>query len=193
MNESKIDFSEVKAFNLDEYYPIKKDNPQSYVKFMDDNLFSHINIKHENVYIPNGETDSPKAECESYEKEIKASGGIDLQILGIGENGHIGFNEPDTTLNSFTHLTKLTENTNKANSRFFDSYDKVPKNALTMGIATILKARKIILLASGTNKSYAVAELLNGGINTLVPATLLKVHSDVVFLCDESAYSSVVN
>lgn len=190
-NKGKIDFTEVKSFNLDEYYPIKKDNPQSYAKFMNDNFFSHINIKHENVHIPNGETDNPEAECEAYEKAIEENGGVDLQILGIGQNGHIGFNEPDTNLNEFTHLTKLTENTIKANSRFFDSYDKVPKNALTMGITTILKARKIVLLVSGANKSNVVDELLNDKINTSVPATLLKVHPDVVLLCDKSSYSNI--
>ena len=188
-NEGEIDFSAVKTFNLDEYYPIKKDNSQSYDKFMKDNLFSGINIKPENTHIPNGETDTPEAECEAYEKAIKENGGIDLQILGIGHNGHIGFNEPDVNLNSFTHITNLTENTIKANSRFFASSDEVPKQAITMGIASILKARKILLLASGANKSRVVGELLNDGINTSVPATLLKTHPDVVLICDEEAYS----
>ncbi|MBE7060282.1 MAG: hypothetical protein E7389_05620 [Ruminococcaceae bacterium] len=115
-------------------------------------------------------------ECDEYERLVKENGGIDLQILGIGQNGHIGFNEPDASLSSRTHLTNLTENTIKANSRFFASSDEVPRQALTMGIATILKARKIILLANGANKSRVVSELLNDGINTSVPATLLKTH-----------------
>ena len=189
MNKSgEIDFSDVISFNLDEYYPIQKDNSQSYDKFMKDNLFSKINIKPENTHIPNGEATDPIKECDEYERLIKENGGIDLQILGIGQNGHIGFNEPDASLSSRTHLTNLTENTIKANSRFFASSDEVPRQALTMGIATILKARKIILLANGANKSRVVSELLNDGINTSVPATLLKTHPDVILICDEDAY-----
>lgn len=183
------DFSLVTSFNLDEYYPIKKDNEQSYYRFMYENLFSKVNINLENTHIPNGETDDPQTECENYEKMIKAAGGVDLQILGIGQNGHIGFNEPDANLNSCTHLTGLTDNTIKANSRFFDSYDEVPKKALTMGISTILSAKKIILLASGSNKSRVVSALLKGGINTSVPATMLKTHPDVILICDRDAYS----
>lgn len=186
-----IDFSSVKSFNLDEYYPIKKDNEQSYFRFMNENLFSKINIDLSNTHIPDGETDNPTLECENYEKMIKSSGGIDLQILGIGQNGHIGFNEPDSNLNSGTHLTDLTFNTIKANSRFFDSYEDVPKQALTMGISTILSAKKIVLLASGANKSRVVSALLNGGINTSIPATMLKTHPDVVLICDRDAYAGV--
>lgn len=184
-----VDFSQVKSFNLDEYYPIKRDNEQSYYRFMYENLFSKINIDLKNTHIPNGETENPVLECENYEKMIKDSGGIDLQILGIGQNGHIGFNEPDANLNSCTHLTELTDSTIKANSRFFDSYDEVPKQALTMGIATTLSAKKIVLLASGANKSRVVSALLNGGINTSIPATMLKTHPDVVLICDRDAYS----
>lgn len=186
-----IDFSNVTSFNLDEYYPIKKDNEQSYSRFMNENLFSKINIDLKNTHIPNGEADDPELECEKYERLIKESGGIDLQILGIGQNGHIGFNEPDANLNSCTHLTNLTANTIKANSRFFDSYDDVPKQALTMGISTILSAKKIILLASGSNKNRVVSALLKGGINTSIPATMLKTHPDVVLICDRDAYSGV--
>ena len=185
----ELDFSEVKTFNLDEYYPIKKKNNQSYDYFMQENLFSKINIKNENINIPNGETEDPETECIEYEKKIRSSGGIDLQILGIGRNGHIGFNEPDATLNSFTHLTNLTENTIKANSRFFENEEEVPKKALTMGISTILNAKKIILLASGANKRKVVSELISGGINTNIPATMLKTHPDVVLICDRESYS----
>lgn len=184
----EIDFSKVVSFNLDEYYPIKRDNSQSYFTYMNENLFSKVNIKPENTHIPNGETDNPELECENYEKMIEEFGGIDLQILGIGQNGHIGFNEPDDNLNSYTHLTKLTKSTIEANSRFFETEDEVPKYALTMGISTILKSRKIILLASGKNKSHAVRELLTPEINTETPATMLKVHPDVVLICDKDAY-----
>lgn len=187
--DGEIDFSEVISFNLDEYYPIKRDNKQSYRYFMKQNLFNHINIRMENTHIPNGETNNPKMECENYEKAISDSGGIDLQILGIGENGHIGFNEPDARLDSFTHLTNLTESTILANSRFFKEDEVMPTKALTMGVATILNAKKIILLASGANKSRAVAELLNNDIDTSVPASMLKLHPDVVLICDKDAYS----
>ncbi|MBO4897123.1 MAG: glucosamine-6-phosphate deaminase [Clostridia bacterium] len=185
----ELDFSDITTYNLDEYYPIKKANDQSYDYFMRKNLFSLINIKDENIHLPNGEAPDPLKECEHYEEMIKESGGIDLQVLGIGRNGHIGFNEPDSMLSPYTHLTKLTESTIKANSRFFDSYEDVPKQALTMGMSTILNARRIIILANGANKRKVVSELINGEINTNNPATLLKTHPDVVLLCDREAYA----
>lgn len=184
-----IDFSDVTTFNLDEYYPISPDSPQSYRYFMNEQLFSKVNIDINNTFVPNGMTDDPEKECLDYEKNIEAHGGIDLQILGIGRNGHIGFNEPGANLNSATHLTELSESTVDANSRFFDSEDDVPRRAITMGIASILKSKKIILLASGASKSRVVSELLDEDINTSVPATLLKVHPDVVLICDKDAYS----
>ncbi len=187
--EGKIDFSDVKTFNLDEYYPIKRDNSQSYFTFMNENLFSHINIDIANTHVPNGETDDAEAECKEYEKKLSAAGGVDLQILGIGENGHIAFNEPDDALFSYTHVTGLTESTINANSRFFDSPSDVPTKAITMGMASIMSAKKIVLLASGANKKDAVKELLNDKITTSVPATLLKLHPDVVLICDKDAYA----
>jgi len=190
MNENgEIDFSEVTSFNLDEYYPIKKDNCQSYQYFMNENLFNHINIDKENTHIPNGEAEDPVAECKAYDKTIKQHGGIDLQILGIGQNGHIGFNEPDAYLNSFTHLTDLTESTLEANSRFFGEDEVMPTQALTMGISSILNAKKIILLASGAAKHRVVTELMNDTINTSFPASMLKTHPDVVLICDKEAFS----
>lgn len=185
-----IDFSKVVTFNLDEYYPISQKNDQSYHYFMQENLFSKINVSPENIHIPNGETKNPKKECADYEASIEEHGGIDLQVLGIGRNGHIGFNEPSSNLISVTHLTDLTEDTIEANSRFFDSPDDVPRQALTMGMATILKSKKIILLASGESKREVVSELLTTGINTSVPATILKVHPDVVLICDKEAYGN---
>ena len=190
MNKAgEIDFSDVRTFNLDEYYPIRRDNRQSYYYFMKDKLFSHINIKEENTNIPNGEAKDPEKECMDYEEKIKAEGCVDIQVLGIGRNGHIGFNEPDATLEALTHLTDLTENTLNANSRFFNEDEVMPTKALTMGIATILSAKKIILLASGASKSRVVGELLNGKISTSVPASMLNVHNDVVLICDKDAYS----
>lgn len=185
----EIDFSEVKTFNLDEYYPITPDNDQSYYYFMQQNLFKDINVKKENIHIPNGNVSDYQAECDNYEEMIENAGGIDLQVLGIGQNGHIGFNEPDENLISKTHLTGLTESTIKANSRFFDKIEDVPTKALTMGMATILKSKKILLLASGKSKHEVVKALLNDNITTSNPATLLKVHKDVVLICDEDAYN----
>lgn len=186
-NEKELDFSEVTSFNLDEYYPIDSDNVQSYHHFMNQNLFNEINIKNTNIL--DGKAVDPQKECEEFEKKIEAAGGIDLQILGIGINGHIGFNEPDSTLHSLTHLTSLTQSTIEANSRFFDTIDEVPTHALTMGIGTILKSRKIILMANGKNKHDAISGLLHPEISTELPATLLNVHSDIVIICDKEAYN----
>lgn len=189
MNKSgEISFRNVSSFNLDEYYPISADNDQSYRYFMNKNLFSKIDIKPENTFIPDGEAKNPSRECSAYDRKILEYGGIDLQILGIGQNGHIGFNEPGASLNSDTHLTPLTESTIKANSRFFERTEDVPTHALTMGIASILKSKKIVLLASGKSKRRVVSALLEGGINTSVPATMLKVHSNVTLICDKDAY-----
>lgn len=190
LNErGEIDFSDVTTFNLDEYYPIKRTNDQSYYYFMNKNLFSKVNINPENTNIPNGETDNPEEECAYYEEKLQLSGGVDIQVLGIGQNGHIGFNEPDSTLNTCTHLTELTENTIQANARFFNDISEVPTAALTMGIATILKSKKIVLLASGKSKHKAVAALMNNTIDTEVPATMLKLHPDVTLICDREAFS----
>ena len=158
---------------------------------MNYHLFDRVNIDKSNTFVPDGLTDNPQEECAKYEKMMRTAGGIDLQILGIGQNGHIGFNEPDENLNTVTHLTDLTESTIEANSRFFQNKSDVPTKALTMGIASIMKSKKIILLASGRNKHRVVKELLNEGINTSVPATMLKVHPDVVLICDKEAYSQM--
>ena len=192
MNEAgDIDFSEVTTFNLDEYYPISPSNNQSYRYFMNEHLFDRVNIDKSRTFIPDGMAEDPAAECEKYEAMINSYGGVDLQILGIGQNGHIGFNEPDVNLNTTTHLTELTQSTIDANSRFFASRDEVPTKALTMGMASILKSRKIVLLASGRAKAAVVAELLKESINTSVPATLLNVHPDVVLICDKDAYAGM--
>ena len=183
----ELDFSNVTGFNLDEYYPIAKDNSQSYYYFMQENLFKFINIKE--TFIPDGSSENPEEECKKYDALIDEKGGIDLQILGIGQNGHIGFNEPDENLNMNTHVTGLTQSTIEANSRFFDSIDEVPTKALTMGMASIMKAKTIILLASGKNKHDAVKELLTENITTNYPATLLKLHKDVILVVDEEAFN----
>lgn len=186
--DGEVDFSDVTTFNLDEYYPIADENDQSYHYFMNKHLFSKVNINPENINLLSGTTQSPDEECAAYDKKIKNAGGIDLQVLGIGKNGHIGFNEPEANLNAKTHLTALTQSTIKANSRFFENESDVPTHALTMGIRSILLSRKIILLASGAGKHKVVKELLEGGINTHIPATMLKVHRDVTLICDKAAY-----
>lgn len=183
------DFSEVTTFNLDEYYPIKRSNNQSYYYFMTEHFYSKVNLKNENIFIPNGECSNTKAECENYEMAIREHGGIDLQILGIGQNGHIGFNEPCGALNSYTHVTELTENTIQANSRFFESAEEVPRQAITMGIATIMQAKKILLLASGKEKSKVLRALRGNIITPEIPATILSAHHDVTIIADEAAAS----
>ncbi len=189
MNKSgKIDFSNVTTFNLDEYYPIERSNKHSYFSYMKENLFAHININMDRTYIPDGEVDDPTEECDNYERKIQMAGGIDLQVLGFGQSGQVGFNEPDASLNSRTHLAELTHAKIKTKSKLFGSEDVVPKKAITMGMGTIMGAKKIILLASGASKSRVVAELLNDGINTSFPVTLLKTHPDVVLICDKDAY-----
>ena len=184
----EIDFKSVKTFNLDEYYPIAQNDPQSYYYFMQENLFSKINVPDENINIPNGEAPDPIEECNRYDEKLAKSGGVDLQLLGIGINGHIGFNEPDIDLCATTHCTDLTESTIQANSRFFESAELVPTKALTMGIGSILSSKKIVIMANGKNKHEAVSALLDEKITTSVPATMLKVHKDVVLICDREAY-----
>ncbi len=183
----EVDFSKVATFNLDEYYGLSPDHPQSYHYYMYNNFFDHINIKEENIHILDGKTQNIKKECEEYERKIEQAGGIDLQILGIGPNGHIGFNEPSQSLKDKTHLVELTEETREANSRFFNSKEDVPKKALTMGISTILKSDKIIIMAAGENKASAINKTLSGQINTCTPSTLLQTHPDVTVIVDKDA------
>ncbi len=190
MNKSgDIDFSKVRSFNLDEYYPIDPDNNQSYRYFMNEQLFDHVNIDKSNTRVPNGQAADPVQEGKDYDAAIDAAGGIDLQILGIGRNGHIGFNEPDANLIAGTHRTMLTQDTIEANSRLFNSIDEVPTQAITMGMVSILKSKMIVLLANGKNKHEAVQKLLDDTITTSNPATFLKTHPNVVIICDEECYN----
>jgi len=192
--EEGLDFSRVVSFNLDEYYGLTPDNPQSYHYFMFENLFNKINIKKENIHIPDGKASDIENYCREYDRKIESFGGLDLQLLGIGVNGHIGFNEPADKLVSGTHLTDLTEDTIKANSRFFDSPDQVPKKAITMGMGAIMKAKKILLLANGKSKAPIMAKLLsNDYITTEIPASLLKLHPDVTIIMDEEAAAQIKN
>lgn len=191
--EHKVDFSQVTTFNLDEYRGLKGDHPQSYRYFMDTNLFNHVNIDKNKTHVPNGTAEDIEKECREYDEAIERAGGIDLQLLGIGTNGHIGFNEPSDYLNLNTHLTGLTEETIKANSRFFDSIDEVPTEAVTMGLGSIMKAKKIILLASGEKKAEIIAKLVEDKISTRVPASILQVHPDVLVIVDKEAASLLKN
>ncbi len=183
-----IDFSGVKTVNLDEYYPIDPENKQSYRYFMNENLFDHVNIDKANTHVPNGAAADPDEEAANYEKIIKSMGGIDIQVLGIGGNGHIGFNEPEDSLYLYTHKTGLTPETIEANSRFFSEDEVMPNAALTMGMGSIFSAKKILLLINGKNKHTALMQLLTDRITTACPATLLKLHPNVTVLCDKEAY-----
>lgn len=188
MNKAgEVDFSKVTTVNLDEYVGLSGDHNQSYRYFMNDNLFNHINIDKSKTYVPNGLAEDIEAECKNYDAKIAELGGTDVQLLGIGNNGHIAFNEPDNFLVAGTHLTGLTQSTIDANARFFDSADEVPKTALTMGLGGIMKARKIIVIASGEGKAEAVKEMLSGKITTDMPASMLQMHKDVVVIIDEAA------
>lgn len=186
-----VDFSEVQTFNLDEYYKLPITNSQSYHYFMQENLFNHINISPKNIHIPNGMTDNIEEECERYEDAIKDAGGIDIQVLGIGHNAHIGFNEPTISFEKGTHLVDLTPSTIEANARFFESEDKVPKKAITMGTGSIFKARKILMMAYGQGKADAVYNMVHGKITPEVPASILQFHGDIVLILDKMAASKL--
>ncbi len=183
----KIDFSAVRTVNLDEYYPLAPENDQSYRYFMNYHLFDKVNIDKANTNVPNGMAADTVAEGKRYEALIDSMGGIDLQVLGIGRNGHIGFNEPADALDPYTHCTDLTPSTIEANSRNFASIDDVPKQAMTMGIGSIFKARRIIIMVSGAEKHDAVARMLEGVIDTQCPATLLNLHPNVILIVDKAA------
>lgn len=191
-NKGDLDFSEIRSVNLDEYKGLDASNPQSYAYFMRHNLFDSVNIKLENTNIPNGlETDIEK-ECTRYNNIIKSLGGIDLQLLGIGNNGHIGFNEPGEAFEKETHCVKLTENTIQANARFFSSIGEVPTHAYSTGIKNIMQARSILLIASGEAKTEAMYQALFGPITPTVPASILQLHNNVSIVADEAALSLII-
>ena len=183
----EIDFSQVMTFNLDDYYKISRDNEQSFWREMRKDFFDGVNIKDENINIPNCQGDDYRSFCREYEEKIKAVGGIDLQVLGIGRNGHIGFNEPGSSFDSRTRKVGLTESTISANSRHFRDESEVPREAITMGLGTIMEARKIILVANGEGKAEAVAGAARGFVSEDVPASVLQKHSDVTFILEREA------
>ena len=185
--KNELDFSKVTTVNLDEYIGLNPEHNQSYRHFMNENLFNHININITNTFVPNGLAENLEVECKEYDKKIMELGGIDIQLLGVGNNGHIAFNEPDEQLSAGTHVISLTENTIEANSRFFENINDVPKKAITMGLGGIMKAKKIILIASGESKAEAIKGLFSGKITTDNPASMLQMHRDVTVIVDKEA------
>ncbi len=187
--QGDLDFSRVKSVNLDEYRGLTHDNSQSYYYFMNENLFKHINIIPENTHVPDGTEPDARKACEQHEQIIQSLGGIDLQLLGLGNNGHIGFNEPGTGFEELTHCVALTKSTIQANSRFFDKLEDVPTEAYTMGIKTIMRARKILIVVNGKGKADIVHKSFFGPVTTEVPASILQLHPDVTLVGDEEALS----
>lgn len=185
--KGSVSFKNCKSFNLDEYCGLPEDHPESYRSYMNHHLFNHIDLPKEQTFIPNGNAADLNAECANYDLMLEQAKQIDLQLLGLGHNGHIGFNEPDDTLSSGTHVVTLKESTRNANARFFPSIDDVPTHALTMGVGTILKAKTIMLVVRGADKAEIVHRALTGPITTDLPASLLQTHPQLVVLLDAEA------
>ncbi|WP_059102856.1 glucosamine-6-phosphate deaminase [Shouchella shacheensis] len=180
-------FHHIHTFNLDEYAGLDSSDTNSYRYYMNQRFFNHIDLPKEQTHLPNGMAPDLEEECHRYEDELKQTGGLDVQLLGIGSNGHIGFNEPGTSFSSRTHVVALTKETREANARYFTSMNAVPKHAITMGIETIMEAKEIILLVSGEAKAEAYDRLLSGGVDEFFPASILKKHPNVLLIADEAA------
>lgn len=189
----EVDFSKTTTFNLDEYYPISQESDQSYHYFMKQTLFDHINIDPSNTHIPNGAAKDSVAESEAYDQKVRATGGVDMQILGIGSNGHIAFNEPADSFPTKTQKTCLTKSTIEDNARFFDHIEDVPTEAITMGIGTIMNSKSIMLLASGTGKAKVIKETILGKVTPQVPASILQFHPRVIMVIDKAAAAELLN
>ena len=190
-NEGRLDFGKIKTVNLDEYRGLGREDEASYYFFMNTQLFDHVNIDKRNTNIPDGLAEDEQTECERYDSLIDSLGGIDLQVVGIGHNGHIGFNEPAKTFAKRTYTVNLTESTIQANARLFDDVSDVPTQALTMGIKTIMEAKKVLMLISGKDKAAIAREAFMGEITPEVPASILQLHPDVVVVADEEALSEI--
>ena len=188
----ELDFSAVKTVNLDEYVGLAPDHDQSYRYFMNDNLFNHVDIDKDFTFVPDGLAEDAAAECAAYDEIVESLGYADLQLLGIGHNGHIGFNEPDTFFTKATHVVDLTDSTIDANARFFESANDVPRQALTMGMGCIMAARRVLLIANGEGKADALYKAFCGPISPDCPASILQLHNDVVVIGDEAALSKIV-
>jgi glucosamine-6-phosphate deaminase len=185
--EEGLDFSKVTTFNLDEYVGLPGDHPQSYRRFMNENLFNHINVPVQNTHVPSGTSANHAAACEWYEKRIRDAGGIDIQVLGIGSDGHIAFNEPGSSLGSRTRMVTLTEQTIDDNARFFKKKADVPHHAISMGVGTILEARKLLMVANGKNKAAALAAAIEGPITSMITASALQLHPETIVFADNDA------
>ena len=185
--KGELDFGKAVSINLDEYCGLSGDHPQSYRRFMQENLFDHISIKPENTIVPDGLAADIPAMCEAYEHQIEDWGGVDIQLLGLGHDGHIGFNEPCDHFPVMTHEVKLTEMTREANKRFFDSLEDVPTSAITMGIGTVMSARKILMIVTGADKAEILHQVFFGSVKPEVPGSILQFHPDVTVICDEAA------
>ncbi len=183
----KVSFDQMISFNLDEYIGLSRNHPQSYYRFMWDNLFSHIGMDEKRIHFPPGIFHDQQTICHQYEEQIAQTGGIDLQILGIGVNGHIGFNEPDEVFTLPTHIVELADETIQANSRFFDNEAEVPKRAITMGIRSIMQAKSILLLANGENKAEAIQKMFTDKADPRIPASILQLHTNVTLIVDRAA------
>ena len=186
-----LDFSKISTVNLDEYKGLDRENDQSYYYFMHQHLFDHVNVRPECTHVPNGMEPNSEKECKRYEALVDSLGGADLQLLGLGHNGHIGFNEPASVFEKATHCVDLTESTIEANKRFFASADEVPKQAYTMGIGTIMKAKKVLVVVSGEDKAEIVAKAFTGEVTPKVPASILQMHQDVTVVADKAALSKL--
>ena len=185
--EGLVDFAAVKTVSLDEYMGVDENDEQSYRWFMNENFFNQVNIKTENTHIPMGKADNIEQECRNYENRINLLGGIDLQLLGIGENGHIGFNEPTSFFEKHTHVVALNDSTRKANARFFESVEKVPTHAITMGIGVIMAARRIVLVVNGAHKAQALYKSFFENVDPMFQASILQYHQDVTVVADKEA------
>src|SRR3954466_5735996 len=185
--EEGLDFTQVTTFNLDEYVGLRPEHAQSYHYFMQENFFRHVNIAPSNIYIPSGTTSNYRSFCEWYERRIEECGGIDVQILGIGSDGHIAFNEPGSSLSSRTRLKTLAKSTIDDNARFFSTRDEVPIYAITMGVGTILEARKLVMVANGSKKADAIAQAVEGPVSSMITASALQLHPDALVYVDEPA------
>lgn len=188
-NKGDLDFSRVSSVNLDEYKGLAHDNDQSYYYFMQENFFQHVNIRADHTFVPNGMEENSVKACEAHEAAIKNLGGVDLQLLGLGNNGHIGFNEPGESFEKETHLVNLSQCTIDANSRFFEKTEDVPTQAYTMGIKSIMQAKKILILVNGSAKADIVAKAFWGPVTPQIPASILQMHPDVTLVADEEALS----
>jgi len=186
-----LDFSKVTTFNLDEYVGLPADHPQSYRRFMNENLFNHINVPAQNTHVPMGTSTNHKTFCEWYEKQICDAGGIDLQVLGIGSDGHIAFNEPGSSLGSRTRMVTLTEQTIDDNARFFKKRSDVPRHAISMGVGTVLEARQLLMVVNGKNKAAALAAAIEGPLTSMITASALQLHPDVIVFADDDAASDL--